>query len=173
MNRNFLVGLGVIIAVALLSTGLYLRFQKQLPQSQIAPSPLPSPAESFPSSQESQEGTPGQAPGRQPDTGSNTAQVQNLGINLQTPEAASLITSPVVVAGRANVESGQVVIRLKDANGQVLGESTVNACFGLDSCPFEGQISFSTPDSQTGIIEPSSTNDGQIQYLQNILVRFH
>ncbi len=170
MNRNFLVGLGVIIAVALLSTGLYLRFQKQLPQVEVAPSALPSPQEKFPSQEETSKQN---VPGAQPETGSNTAEVKNLGINLETPEAASLITSPVAVAGRANVESGQVTIRLKDANSQVLGESTVSACFGLDSCPFQGQISFSTPDSQTGIIELSTNYDGQIQYLQNILVRFH
>lgn len=79
-------------------------------------------------------------------------EIKEIGIQL-TDTKLEGITSPVTVQGKANVFEGHVNLRLKDANGKVLGTSFATACMGEVACPFEGEISFSTPTTKTGTIE--------------------
>lgn len=114
------------------------------------------------------------APTAQPESGSNTLEIKNEGIKIESPEASSIITSPLTVKGSANVFEGKVIVNIKDANGQILGSGQATACMGYDACPFTTTVDFKKPATQAGTIEVynlSSTN-GSPKYLQQILVRF-
>jgi len=128
----------------------------------VSPSPIPSPVGKL---------TP---PRVQPEAGSNTIDVKNIGIEVESPHASSAISSPLNVKGRANVFEGKVQINVKDANGKILGSNQATACMGYDACPFETVINFDKSTTEAGILEvynPSGV-DGSPKYLQQILIRF-
>lgn len=113
-------------------------------------------------------------PAEQPSSGSDTVEVKNIGIQVSSPEASSVITSPVNVSGSANVFEGKVVINIKDASGKILGSGSSTACMGYDACPFQTTINFENSTTPAGTIEVYSPSglDSSPQYLQQILVRF-
>lgn len=175
--NNLKTAILIIIVVALVATGVFYLYQKQLIPKSLAPSPAsPTPKVTF---QDLKPLTPTSAPqgrtlGTQPETGSNTRQIKNIGITIFRPQALTLVSSPVKVSGRANVLEGKVIVRIKDANGHILGQGETTACMDYDACPFETTVDFSQPAISTGTVEafnPSSV-DGSEKYLQSVTVRF-
>ena len=136
MTNNLKIALVsfVIIATALITFGVYNRYQKRILEEEI--SPPSTPVSNFPASEAS-------PPAVQPESGSNTATVDNLGIIVTEPAKNSIISSPVKVGGFANVFGGLVVIRVKDANGSVLGQGAATACIDPNACPFYANLTFS------------------------------
>lgn len=163
--QRFAVGAFVIVAAALITFGVYNRFTKRV--SQEEPAPLPTPESGFPTVEIS-------PPPVQPESGSNAKTVNNLGIVVTEPSKNSIISSPVKVSGFANVFEGLVVIRVKDANGSVLGKETATTCMDVDACPFEASINFLKPGTELGTVEVLSPSpvDGSFEYLQEISVKF-
>ena len=163
-----------VIAVA----GIYYLYQTQVVNKNLDLLPYPSPTTTFedlvsPSPISSPVGklTP---PRVQPEAGSNTIDVKNIGIEVESPQASSVISSTVYVKGRANVFEGKVQINVKDTNGKILGSNQATACMGYDACPFETVINFDQSTTEAGILEvynPSGI-DGSPKYLQQILIRF-
>ena len=110
----------------------------------------------------------------QPQSGSDTQEVKNIGIQITSPSASSVISSPLTVSGFANV-LGDIVINVKDADNKILGSAKVTACIGLNACPFQVAINFAKSQTDAGAIEvynPSTAN-GKPQYLQQIPIRFN
>lgn len=177
LNNIKIAILLIIIFVLAISAGFYL-YQKQIIQkAQVSGQPGPSPTTNFPASATPTPTIEGikTAPNSQPETGTNTQDVKNIGIKVVSPQASTIISSPVTVAGSANVFEGQVVILVKDANGNILGRGQATACMGYDACPFETKIDFSQPSTPTGTLDiynPSGV-DSSPKYLQQILVRFN
>jgi len=170
----------LVIVFVLAVAGIYYLYQTQVNKNKDNLLPYPSPGSSF-ESLTPPSPTPGASPVGsknppqiQPESGSNTLQVKNIGIQVANPQASTKISSPLTVSGFANVFEGKVVILLKDSNGKVLGESQATACMGYDACAFETTINFQPSQTQAGSIEvynPSGV-DGSPHYLQQILVRF-
>ena len=166
----------IIVFVLAISAGFYF-YQKQIIQKgQILEQPSSSPTANFPSSASPTPQVQGTktAPNSQPETGTNTQDVKNIGISVTSPQTSTIISSPVLVVGRANVFEGKVIILVKDSNGNLLGQGNATACMGYDACPFEATVYFNQPSTSTGTIEvynPSGV-DGSPKYLQQILIRF-
>lgn len=165
--QRFAIGAFVIITAALISFGVYNRFAKRVAPEAQETIPLPTPQSRFPTTEAS-------PPPIQPESGTNTKTVNNLGIVVTEPTENSIISSPVKVSGFANVSEGLVVIRVKDANGSVLGQGTATACMDVNACPFGASISFLKPETELGTVEVLSPSpvDGSPQYLEIINVRF-
>lgn len=173
MNNYRVVVLLIIIFVLAIAGAFYI-YRRQTANVKITDfEPLPSPGFTFSSPSPSPVSAT-QVPGQQPAAGSDSIVVKNEGIKVITPSASSQITSPVTIAGYANVLSGKVQIKIKDGNGKILGSTQTTACFGYDACTFETTINFDSPTTQAGILEvysPSSL-DNSAKYLQQILIRF-
>lgn len=169
--------LKIIIPAALIFLlaifGIYRLYQVRVaqPQESPTPSPIASPSEfeTFPS--QTVTTTP---PQTQPESGSNTVEVKNIGIILTSPQNGDLISSPVTIKGRANVFEGHVAIRVKDATGKILGQGFATACMDIDACPFVASIPFTKPTTPTGTVEAFSLSpmDGSEEYLQSVPIRF-
>lgn len=187
MKNNFSFIIGAIILVlifALGAYGVYYLYQKKVVEPQIAPLSTPKPNHGFPVESPSTSLRTGPLaspsggmmapPATQPEAGSNTVEVKNIGITVDSPKSGDLIMSPVKVAGHANVFEGNVVIEIIDANGAVLGSGTATACMDVDACPFEASVSFKGAQTASGTVEvySPSAKDGSKQYLQTIPVNF-
>lgn len=96
------------------------------------------------------------------------------GIEVTSPGPYGLISSPVAISGRANVFEGHVGLRVKDANGIVLGEGFGTACMDDKPCPFVASVTFTTPSTTTGTVEAftESAADGSLEDLISIPVTF-
>ncbi|OGE09891.1 hypothetical protein A3A60_04870 [Candidatus Curtissbacteria bacterium RIFCSPLOWO2_01_FULL_42_26] len=175
--NNYRVAILAAIVLIILFAGAYFIYKNQV-TNQIStinesPSPesltLPSPSPTIlPAGGEAQVN-------EQPQSGSDTVEVKNIGIQVASPSGSSAISSPVTVSGSANVFEGRIVIRVKDGGGQLLGSGEATACMGYDACAFTTTINFNSSLTQAGTIEvynPSGVN-GTPHYLQQILVRFN
>lgn len=168
----------LIIIFVLAVAGIYYLYQTQVVKKNIDLLPYPSPTTTFddltspsPAASPVTNTTP---PRVQPEAGSNTQSVNNVGIKVENPQASSVVFSPLTIKGSANVFEGKVVIKVIDVNGKILGQGQANACMGYDACPFETTISFEPTQSKAGILQvynPSGI-DNSPQYLQQILIRF-
>lgn len=168
----------LIIIFVLAVAGIYYLYQTQVRNNNEDLLPYPSPTITFddlvsPSPAASPVGrtTPPQV---QPEAGSDTLSVNNIGIRVESPQASSVISSPLKVSGQANVFEGKVVIKIIDSFGKVLGQGETVACMGYDACPYSATINFNSTQSKAGILQvynPSGV-DGSPKYLQQILVRF-
>lgn len=174
LNNLKIVILLIIVFVLAVSAIFYFyqkRIIKNVPLTELA---TPSPAANFPTSSANPSTFGSQSvPNSQPQTGFDTQDVKNIGISLLGPQQSEKISSPVLVSGRANV-LGNIVVVVKDANGNILGEGKTTACVGYDACPFEAAVDFSQSSTPTGTVEvynPSGV-DGSPKYLQVISVRF-
>ena len=167
----------LIIIFVLAVAGIYYLYQTQVKNDDDL-LPYPSPTTTFedlvsPSPAASPVGnaTP---PRVQPEAGSDTLSVKGIGIQVESPQAASVISSPLIVRGNANVFDGKIAIKIINSYGKVLGQGEAVACMGYDACPFEATINFNSTQSEAGILQvynPSGV-DASPQYLQQILVRF-
>ena len=164
MRNNLIVALVIIILVAVGSAGIYWAWQNQKTQSQLIPSPTPSPISKFPSTLGESKAN-GPVPSVQPQAGVDTASV-NLGIEITTPYGKSQISSPAKVKGLANVPEESVIIEIKDNNGNVLGKSQASACFDSHPCPFEASVVFESSTSDFGTLEVYSPESGYSDSVQ-------
>jgi hypothetical protein len=183
--RSFQVGIVVISIFILATIGIFQLFRSKIlkveeltftnssSQEESAPepvgfaqlaSPLPSPTPILGES----------ALQRQPETGPGTLGIKNIGIFLKSPQSGTKVSSPVNVSGKANVLDGNVEIRVKDANGNLLGFTRTTACLGLDACPFEAEVTIKNSETLTGTVEAynySSPNLGN-HYFQSVDINF-
>lgn len=175
LNNLKIVILLIIVFVLAVSAGFYFyqkRIIKNVPLTELA---TPSPAANFPASSASPSTFGSQSvPNSQPQTGSDTQEIKNIGIEVNNPKQATIITSPLLVSGKANVFEGKVTILVKDADGNVLGQGNAIACMGYDACPFEAKVYFEKSSSAIGTVEVYSPSglDGSPQYLQVIPIGF-
>ena len=170
----------VVLILLLAVFGLFQLYRSRVkPKSIPTPAPIASPPVGFfatpiPSPSPSPVlGT--NTPSTQPSAGSDTVDIKDIGIFLEKPQINSSIKSPVTVSGKANVFEGHLLIRIKDLNGNVIGNGSATACMGAEACAFETKVNYSNPQTPTGIIEvfsPSPVGDGSEDYKQSIIVRF-
>lgn len=182
LNKSFYIGLVAISVLILITVGVFQIYQRRISQNGV---------EIIPSSQEAQKtdfgslnnqstpspailGTNDNAPQVQPESGSNTLNIQNPGITVTNPVPNSKITSPLTVNGQANVLGNNVYIEVKDSNGNVLAKGSAVACFGYNSCPFETSVAFKKPQTPNGTVEvySLSTYDNSKKDLHIISVTF-
>lgn len=75
-------------------------------------------------------------------------------ITVSTPAANQVITSPVLISGKAVAFEGQFNIRIKDGNGVILyNANTMGASSYGDPQPFSAKIVYNTPTAKNGTIE--------------------
>lgn len=175
--NNYRVAILAVIILIILFAGAYFIYQKQtgnIPTFEANPSASPESLITLPSPTPAPQSSAGPQVNEQPQSGSDTVEVKNIGIKVDQPEGSSIISSPLTVSGSANVFEGKIIINVLDSAGHVLGSSQTTACMGYDACPFQTSINFASPLTQAGTIEiynPSGV-DGSPHYLQSILVRF-
>lgn len=179
MAKNLRFIIPIIIVFVLIVLGLYQlyknRVNKETEEAKTSPSPsLIAGFEVSPPPIASPNVLGTNVPAMQPQSGSDTVEVKNVGIYVYLPSQNQQISSPVKVTGRANVFDGNVQIRIKDANGNLLGQGSATACLGTDACPFEASITFSKTTTSSGTAELYSPNtvNGSEDYLQIIQVQF-
>lgn len=158
-STSFIVGLIVLVVLAASGFGVYNLYKKQAAKSlESSLGPTPSPRARFQVSPSPSPEDQISAPAIQPETGTNTAQVKNLGITVDTPKESAQISSPVKISGFANVLDGRVKITVKDASDNILGEGLATACFGLNACPFVASIPYTHPKTPNGTITASAVS---------------
>lgn len=94
-------------------------------------------------------------------------------IVVRTPAPGDEVTSPVAIAGSANVFEATVNVVILDASGQELAATyTTAACGNGCRAPFSASLSFFTEVRQAGTIEvfESSAVDGSRLHLVSIPV---
>lgn len=101
--------------------------------------------------------------------GSVTADIQ-----VTAPEAGSNVSSPVAVSGQARAFEGNVVVQVRDAAGEVLGQQPVTGSGGPDLGPFAGDIDFTEPGSGQGAVLflTYSARDGSLEQVAAVPVLF-
>lgn len=180
MDRTKIVIAGVLtlLIISLITFGVYRLIQnnvRKLPVAVQSPNANPSGFRAIIATPTPKTKTsPNSIAGSQPQTGSDTAEIKNIGISIENVFSGQTISSPLTVNGKANVFEGHVVLQIKDANGKVLGQSTATACMGLDACPFQSTITFSKPSTSYGTLETYSPSgkDGSKLYTQTVVVNF-
>lgn len=175
--NNLKTAVLIVIIFIIGVSGVFWIYQTQVKQAEEDLLPLPT-VEPIPA-EEAAPPSPDitdiltQAPPVQPEAGSDTVEIKNAGIFLETPEASSKITSPVIVSGKANI-LGDIVLKVKDANGNVLGEEKTAACVSYDACPFSVTLHFKPSTNEAGTIEVLNqpAADASLKHVQSILIRF-
>lgn len=171
---NLKIAILIVILVALGATGVYYFYQRSVITQDFQPTETvnQSPKIGFEVSP-SPSARKGSVAGVQPAAGSDTISVKNIGIFVDLPRASSIITSPIHISGRANVLDGKVEIAIKDSAGEILGQGSAVACLGYDACPFETEVAFNRPKTDTGSVEVYNPSfDSSQKYLQSIPVSF-
>ncbi len=162
--NNLKIGILVSIITILALGGFYYFYSKnaattqkpKLEQAQGTKSNFPSATASAALVEKKQEAQTN-FPASQPETGVGQTQTEGVGIQIESPASGAQITSPATISGTANVPNG-IVIKVEDANGQILGVRKAEACFGYNACPFSVSVVFSnsnTPEGQITIYSPS------------------
>lgn len=177
MNKTNLIAIVVLIGIILLGTGIYFAYQNRLARLEetgLEPASLPTPVTTFPVASQSPSPRIGASVNSQPASGISDSQVKKIGITILEPRDNSLISTPVIVRGYANVFEGLVQLRLKDANGNVLGTNTAMGCMGEEACPFEVPLIFSKSQTASGTLESFtySPKDGSVENLITVPITF-
>lgn len=94
----------------------------------------------------------------QPKTGPDDIEVSHPGITVTTPADDQQAGYPMQVKGLGNVTSQQITLEILDQNGYILGSTQVNVCYGLEACPFETAVNYSTPGTETGYLYAYTIN---------------
>ena len=165
----------VVIAFFLIVFGVFQLYKNKVRDSaSSSPIPITSPSITAVVSPSPTPLVMGTIPSNQPAAGSDTVEIKNVGIYVDSPQKNQLVLSPQKVSGKANVFEGNVQIRILDANGNILAKGSATACLGTDACPFETTVTFKKPTTSTGSIELYSPNavDGAEDYLQSIPIIF-
>jgi hypothetical protein len=75
-------------------------------------------------------------------------------IQVNSPQENSVIKNPILISGKANVFEGNVRVRIKDENENILADTFITASGAYDKLyPFEKEISYTAPTSQNGVME--------------------
>lgn len=168
----------IVIVFILIVIGAYQLFKNKLTKPPVEVSEVATASPNGFQLPQSPSPTPnvlaGTTPNIQPAAGSDTVEIKNIGIYVEVPIADQKVISGQKVSGRANVFLGNIQIRVKDANGTILGKGSATACLGTDACPFETSVTFAKPNTTAGTLELYSPNatDGAEDYLQIIAVQF-
>ncbi|HSX57709.1 MAG TPA: Gmad2 immunoglobulin-like domain-containing protein [Candidatus Saccharimonadales bacterium] len=95
-------------------------------------------------------------------------------IIVDQPWTDSTVGNPVTISGEAITFEAVLNIRIKDAKGTTLKETTLQTQSGQDRSPFSGQVSFDKPKTSTGTIEvyTTSAKDNKEQDKVSIPVKF-
>ena len=150
--KNWWPVAAIVIVFATAVIGAFFIYQKQVATPAFEPSALPSPTSNFPSQPTEGQTLPAQTvPDLQPATGITSN--DNNALILQEPASQTTITSPVRISGWTKIDQSYLIIKIKDAAGNLLGQSSVTVCSGFQVCPFETQIRFNKPTTPRGIIE--------------------
>lgn len=150
--KSFIVGIAVLI---LLSVGGIYVYQKSIKPTILEQKTEATPA---PASKFKIEATPAPAVQTNQKTNINIApstgeDPHDIGIIISQPTQNSKITSPLQLVGSANVLDSVVNLVILDANRKVLGTTYVTACMAASACPFQADITFTSPSAPTGTIE--------------------
>lgn len=178
MVRNWIL-ISIISAIFVSAiSGAYFLYQKRVTQAELTPPPLPTPESGFltspnpeatPTAQKTQN-PQGDVLGSQPNTGG--PEIQSEGIVINSPQRENAL-SPLAVSGWTKISSGQLIIRIKDQNGNVLGETVTRTCSSFEVCSFNYSLYFANSTTQTGILEISSPADqSSEEYLASTVVQF-
>ncbi len=92
-----------------------------------------------------------------------------------TPVAGETVTSPLHVSGMSDTFEGHVSLRLRDAHGRVLADTSTDATSGNGVWgTFAADVPFSKPATATGTLEvfDASQGDSAAAYGQTIAVHF-
>jgi len=80
-------------------------------------------------------------------------------IQVKLLQKNATVKSPILISGKANVFEGNVRVRIKDENENILADTFITASGAYDKLyPFEKEISYTAPVSQSGIIEVFEEN---------------
>lgn len=75
-------------------------------------------------------------------------------IQIKFPQKNTAIKSPVLISGKANVFEGNVRVRIKDKNENILADTFITASGAYDKLyPFEGEIHYIASAFQSGVME--------------------
>ncbi|HEY3832585.1 MAG TPA: Gmad2 immunoglobulin-like domain-containing protein [Acidimicrobiia bacterium] len=91
------------------------------------------------------------------------------------PAPGDIVTSPMTVRGMGDTFEAQVSLRLRDANGHVLADTSTQATSGNGVWgTFSAEISFAKPSTASGTLEvfDASEGDGAGAHGQTIPIRF-
>lgn len=110
----------------------------------------------------------------QPNTGSDTVEVQNPGIAIYNPTKGSQTSNPLKIAGSGNVTSKTVTLQVLDQNRYVLGTTNAGVCYGTEACQFEAYIGFDQPQTTAGYLYAYTVNSlGQKTYEVLVPISFN
>lgn len=95
-------------------------------------------------------------------------------IYIDWPKEDEVVNNPATVQGTAAVFDAPLNIRIKDANGKILGETTAMTKEGQTLSPYEVRLNYATSTTEFGLIEAFdySAKDGSIQDLVSVKVKF-
>lgn len=166
MRSSLIVVAVILLLIALGAGAIYYLYKNEVFETRVEPSPSPTAVEKFPSSQTA-------TPSALPASGVSDNDNYRFEIKLNSPKAYSLLSSPAQITGDANAPE-QLLILIKDTNGNVLGKSQANACEDLEPCIFSASILFATSPTANGTVEVYSLEQKptQAESLQAIPVRF-
>jgi Immunoglobulin-like domain of bacterial spore germination len=103
------------------------------------------------------------------------AQAKN--IQLESPVALTMVTSPVLVSGKSSSFEGNVVVQVKEDGmgpGQFLGQEPLTGGSGQKLELFQGRVTFRTPAKPAGAVVAltESAEDGTVEQLSAVRVVF-
>lgn len=95
-------------------------------------------------------------------------------IFIDVPKEDEVIGNPVVINGQAEVFEARFNIRIKDANGKILGEAMAMTQEGQTMSPYTVNLSYATSTTEFGLIEAFdySQKDGSVQDLTSVKIKF-
>ncbi|GIW05304.1 MAG: hypothetical protein KatS3mg060_0109 [Dehalococcoidia bacterium] len=93
------------------------------------------------------------------------------GIVVTSPQAGATVSSPVRITGTASVFEGTVQFRIKDVNGQTIGQGVATASQGAPGRgTFSAEIAYRGSGPGTIEVFSQSPRDGSDQFLVRIPV---
>lgn len=95
-------------------------------------------------------------------------------ILIDVPKEDEAIGNPAIIKGQAEVFEATFNIRIKDANGKILGEAMAMTQEGQTMSPYTVNLSYATSTTEFGLIEAFdySAKDGSIQDLVSVKIKF-
>lgn len=95
-------------------------------------------------------------------------------IFIDSPKEDEVIGNPVIINGQAEVFEAMFNVRIKNANGEILGEAIATAKEGQTFSPYEVSLNYATSTTEFGLIEAFdySAKDGGVQDLVSVKVKF-
>jgi len=165
--RNLIVGAITLIVLIIIGFGVYRLYQvriaeevdltvsEQEPADDITSFPSPEPIDS-PSTQ-------GDSSNIQIQPESGLSDRENKLVSIAYPLNNQLLSSPTQVSGYANTKVFSLT--LKDANGVIIGSSTLQGCDAIYPCEFNEPLSFANPTASTGTLEISANYEENPQVI--------